>query len=342
MPLGFHPGRRVFYVSVEAAEGTFAGATTVFAISNATLPVQSLKFDPEIAFEDRRPDSNSAQEIQGVPGAQKASISFTSRWVTGVSKGVAGAMAPLLKTCMAEAIVATTSVTYTWSENSGTRLSCGWGIIRDDGTIEVEHAIAGAGLTKLTLKADDKGKPLMADWTLVGKVAYESAVVVEIDDSTPQAGSIVYINDYTKGFTFAGLTARSGLLSRSISKFQLDISQKGDLGTDVGDPSGYDWLHNGTVDVTLKADAAKTTVALAPDLTNLIAGATASAAMTITNAAGNTFTLTLPNLQPRKLAEGSRDGGNVSTWEVEAKAVRTSNGTGAITSDAYTFLFAGA
>jgi len=101
-------------------------------------------------------------------------------------------------------------------------------------------------------------------------------------------------------------------------------------------------MHAGLCDVTLKADAAKTTVAGAPDLANLIAGATASAAMTITNAAGNTFVLTLPNLQPTKLSEGSRDGGNVSTWDIEADAVKTNNGSAAVASDAFTLLFGGA
>ena len=342
MPQGFHPGRRVLYLSIESTTGTFAGATTVFAIGNATLPAQSLKFAPTVDFTERRTDSNSAQKNRSVPGAQKATITFSSRWITGASKGVPGALSPLLKTAMKETVVATTSTAYTWDENTQTRLSVGWGTIRDDGTIEVQHAIAGAGLQKLVLKADDKGKPVMADWTLIGKVAYESAVVVALDDSTPQAGSIVYVDDYTKGFTFAGLTVRSGLLSRSISKFELDISQKSDLGPDVGDPSGYDWMHAGLCDVTLKADAAKTTVAGAPDLANLIAGATASAAMTITNAAGNTFVLTLPNLQPTKLSEGSRDGGNVSTWDIEADAVKTNNGSAAVASDAFTLLFGGA
>lgn len=339
MALGFHPGRRILYIYAESTEGTYQGSSTVFAVGNATIPVESLKFDPTIDFQDRRPDGPSGQDIQSVAGAQKATISFTSRLVQSNTAGTAGILSNLLKTCMKETIVALTSVTYTWDENSTTRLSVGWGMIRDDGTIEVQHAIAGAGLQKVVIRADDKGKPIMCDWTLLGKIAYESSVVVELDDASPQS-AIVYVDDNAKGFTFKGLTARSGLLSRSISKFSLEISNKGDLGTDVGDASCYDWFHNGVCDVTFKADAAKTTVASAPDLANIIAGTQASAVVTVTNAAGAKFTLTLPNLQPKKLTEGNRDGGNISTWDIEASAHRTQDGVTALASDAFSLAFA--
>lgn len=338
MPLSFHPGRRTLYVAAESSEGTYIGSSTLFAVGKATLPTESLKFDPVVDFHDRRVDGPSAQSIRSIPGAQKATISFTSRLVGSNSAGGAGVLSDLLKTCMTETISAGTSVEYTWNENSTNRLSLGWGIIRDDGGIELEHAIAGAGLQKVVIHADDKGKPIMCDWTFLGKIAYETSIVVELDDATPNT-SIIYVDDFAKGFTFKGLTVRSGILSRSISKFSLEISNKGELGADVSDASCYDWFHNGVCDVTLKADAAKTTAGAAPDIANLVSGAQASAAFTVSNAAGATFTLTLPNLQPKKLSEGSRDGGNISTWDIEAEAHRTADGSTAQASDAFKLTF---
>lgn len=337
MPLTFNPKRKSFYLMAETLEGTLVTSTTLFVIGNATLPVESLKFTPDVAFEERNPLSPTGQPLVSIANRAAGEFSFNTPFVSAATAGVAGPLSPLLRTFMAEVLVADTSSSYHFTPFSTIRLSAGYGTIREDGTVEVQVALSGCGVSKASLKADGPGKRLMVDWTIKGKQAYATAAPVVIDDSSPQT-AIVYVDDLTDGFTFRNATVRSGMFSRNISKFELDFGLTGDLGVDIGDGSTYDWFKYGDCKPIIKLDPAMDTVANAPDLATLISGGHASAGFTVTNSAGRTLTVSIPNLQPTKLSEGSRD--QSVTWEVEALCARSSNGVAAATPDAYSLVIA--
>ena len=338
MPTTYNQKRRVLYVAAETTEGTYIGSTTLFAVGNATLPADSIKYTPTVSFTERDPDGPSLQQIAAVPGQSSAKIAFSTRFVTNTAAGVVGALDKLLQTALSSTVVATTSVTYKFNPNTTARLSIGFGIINESGTLELEHAIAGAGPTKITLKADGIGKPLMVDWEFEGKTAYDSAVVAEIDDATPNTG-ITYIDDNTLGFRYLGLTVSSGLLSRCISKFEFDLGIKGSLGNDISDKSGHDWFKIESCNPVLKIDPTKVAVTASAEITNMINGQMASASCTMTSTGGTrTFALTIPNLQPTAISDDSV--GAVSTWGITASARRSQTGAAVDAPDAFSIVLA--
>lgn len=339
MPITQNAKRRVLYIKTEGATpGTFVGKTALFAIGNAVIPPDSIKFSPDISMFDRKPDGPSLQPLASVAGQAAGKISFSSRLIGPATKGVAGPLSDLFKACaMSEVLVAATSATLKEDPNSQIRLSCGFGSIQEDGLLEVEHALAGCAVSKLEIKAGKVGEPIMCDWELTGKIAYETAAVVAVDDATPNMG-ITFVNDSTQGFKFLGLTVTSGLLSRSINNFAFTRGLPVELGTNASDLAGYDYCKFGQTDPQVKIDPSKVAVATANDVANFVAGAAASAGFTVTNAAGATFSMAFPNLQPMSLSDDAR--GPVSTWGITAHCRRSLTGSAADASDAFTMVFA--
>lgn len=336
MPLSYNHNRRVLYVAAESTEGTYAGSATLFAVTNATLPPDSIKFSPSVTFTDRNPDSPSLQQIAAVPGQASGKISFTSRLTGSASAGALPAIDKMLTSALTGVATAGTSVVYSFNPSASKRLSVGYGTIAEDGSLELQHAIAGAGPSKITIKADGIGKPIMIDWEFTGKIAYDTNFVT-VDDATPNTG-ITFIDDNTLGYRYLGLTVSSGLLNRAVSKFEFDLGIKGQLGNDITDKAGHDWFKLESCNPVLKIDPSKVSAATSSELVNLIQGASASAGFTITNAAGRTFALAIPNLQPTALSDDSV--GPVSTWGITASARRSQNGTTADAADAFKITFA--
>ena len=332
----YNQKRRILYVAPEATAGTYVPTATLFAVGNATLPADSIKYTPTVIMTDRDPDGPSLMQIAAVPGQSSAKIGFTTRFVTGATAGTAGPLDKILATVMQSTAVSGTSVTYKFNPNSLARLSVGFGIINEDGTSELEHAIAGAGPSKITIKADGIGKPLMVDWEFEGKPAYDTSWV-ETDDATPNT-AITYVDDNTTGFRYTGITVSSGLLARTVSKFEFDIGIKGQLGNDITDKSGYDYWKLESCNPVLKIDPTKVSAASAADITNMLNGKTASAGVTLTAPNNRTFSLSIPNLQ---ITAASDDAvGPASTWGITASARRTQNGATADAADAFTIVLA--
>lgn len=338
MPLSLNAHRRVLYIKAEGATpGTFVGKTTLYAVSNAVIPPDSIKYAPKVEFADRKPDGPSLQPLASVAGASSATVSFTSRLIGPSSKGTAGPLSDLFKSAaMSETLVASTSATFKEDPNSQVRLSIGVGTIQEDGLLEVEWAIAGAAPSKTDIKADGLGKPVMVDWSFLGKTAYDSGTLVAVDDATPNVG-ITFVDDDANGFKFMGLTLTSGLMAREVNNFTFSRGLPVELDTSISDLSAYGYCKYGQTDPTLKIDPSKVSVAAANDIANLIAGGSASAGFTLTNAAGKTFSMSFPKLQPVALSDDAR--GNVSTWGVEAHCRRTQTGAAVDASDAFTFIF---
>ena len=324
MALTYNHKRRILYVGTETAAGTYAGSATLFVVGNATLPADSIKFSPNVAFTERDPDGPSLQPIAAVPGQASGKISFNTRFIGTSALGVIGPLDKLLEPVLLASIATGVSVTYKFNPSSVARLSIGYGTINENGTLELEHAIAGAGPSKLTIKADGIGKPVMVDWEFEGKIAYDTGVPVAIDDATPDTG-ITFVDDATLGYRFLGLTVTSGLLSRTISKFEFDLGIKGSLGNDVADPAGHDYWKLEGCNPVLKIDPSKVSVATANDLANMISGAKASAGFTATSPGGGKFSLAIPALQPTSMSDDSV--GPVSTWGISASARRVQDGT---------------
>ena len=337
MPLTFNNRRRTLYFKAEPTEGQFVGTATLFVIGDAIVPSESIKPEFSIERTARTVDNPTGQEIASIHSRASGGLSFSNRLIAPSTKGSAGPLSDLLKTFLSETPVEGTSVTYKYDINSTTRLSIGWGVVREDGAFELQTAWAGASASKYSLKADGPGKAIMQDWTLLGKQAYDSSTPVVIDDNTPNT-AIVFVDDVKHGFTFRNVTNRTGLFARNISKFELDFDLKAELGTDIGDPSTYDWAKAGFVVPKIKADPALELNGSYPDLANYINGVTSSSGFTVTNANADTFTLTLAHVQPSKLSDGSRD--HTSTWEFEGECFRAQDGTTAAAADAVVMVFA--
>lgn len=339
MPLSIHSKRRILYIKTEGATpGTYVGSVTLFAIANATIPPDSIKgptFTP--SFTDRKPEGPSLQPLKSIAGAVQGKVAFSTRLIGPSSKGVAGPLSDLFKSAaMSETLVATTSATFKEDPNSQTRLSIGVGMIQEDGLLELEWALAGCAPSKLDIKAGKIGEVVMCDWEFTGKPAYATGTVIAIDDATPNVG-ITFVDDDAAGFKFMGLTVTSGLTSREINNFVWTRGLPVELDTSITDPSGYGYCKFGQTDPVLKIDPAKVPVATMNDVANFIAGATASAGFTLTNAGGKTFSMAFPVLQPTTLSDDAR--GAVSTWGVEAHCRRSETGAAVDASDAFTFIF---
>lgn len=338
MGMTIHPKRRHLYIGVESANGTWLGQATVMVVGNATVPHEKLKFSPTVEFHERNLDGSSLQQPKAEPGLASHKASFTTRLIAPASKGIAGPLSPLFKALgLSETLVAGVSATYVENPNSMTTLSIGVGLIREDGTVEVEYGIAGARVSSLTVKATGGGKIIECDWEVYGKMAYETGVIVALDDATPNNG-ITYVDDSANGFKFIGITARTGLFARDISNFEFSVGRSVELGIDIADLSGYDYGHIGKTKPTLKLDPSKVSIATANDLATLRSGATFAAAMTATAPSGATFSFSAPNAQVRSLSDDAR-GEAVSTWGITAECAR-SLGSGADASDAWQFVFA--
>ena len=339
MGLTIHPKRRHLYLLVESTAGTWMTSASVFVVANSTVPHESLKFMPTVEFTERDLDGASLQKIAAPSGSQSGAMSFSTRLIAPATKGVAGPLSPLFKALgLSETLVAGTSATYVEDPNSMTTLSVGWGIMREDGSIEVEHGIAGARVRKLDIKATGGGKLFMCDWELYGKIAYESTAPVAIDDATPNNG-ITYVDDNAAGFKFLGVTARTNLLARDISTFEFSVGRTVELGVDIGDKTGYDYAHIGGTDPTLKIDPTKVSIATASDLANMISGGMSAASLTATAPNGATFTWSTPNLQPISLSDDAR-GSATSVWGIQAKCRRSQTGLAVDASNAWQIVFA--
>lgn len=340
MSLSIHAKRRIFYVKTEGGTpGTYVSTVTLFAVGNATVPPENIK-GPNftVDFTERKVDGNSLQPLKAVAGAQIGKVSLTTRLIGPPTKGVAGPLSDMFKSAgLSEVLVATTSATFKEDPSSQTRLSIGVGMIQEDGLLEVEWALSGCAASKLDIKGDGIGKPVMCDWEFTGKPAYATGTLIAVDDATPNVG-ITFVDDDTQGFKFMKLSVTSGLTARQINNFVFSRGLPVDMDTDIADPSGHGWAKFGQTDPQVKLDPTKVPVATSNDVANLIAGATASAGFTLTNAAGATFAMAFPNLQPVALSDDAR--GNVSTWGITAHCRKSQTGVAVDASDAFTFIFA--
>lgn len=338
MGMTIHPKRRHLYLGVESANGTWLGVATVMVVGAATVPHEKLKFSPNVEFHERDLDGNSLQQPKAEPGLASGKASFTTRLIAPASPGTAGPLSPLFKALgLSETLAAGVSATYAENPSAMTTLSVGVGLIREDGTVEVEYGLAGCRVSSLTIKATGGGKIIECDWEVHGKLAYETAILVAADDASPNNG-ITYVDDSAQGFKFLGITARTGLFARDISNFEFSVGRSVELGIDIGDLSGYDYGHIGKTKPSIKLDPTKVTIATANDLATLRAGSTFAAAMTATAPNGAMFSFSAPNAQIISLSDDAR-GEATSVWGIQAEC-RRSLGSGVDASDAWQIVFA--
>lgn len=326
----YHAKRNILYIKTETTAGTFVGATALFVAANATLPFSDLKFAPTVEIAARAPEGPSLQQIQGVHGVASGKISFKTRLYTGGALGtVPAVLDDLFKACFCSStVVASTSVTYASDPNSQTRLSIGFGVLKEDGTAEIQHAIAGAaGTFKMT--AEKVGAPVMIEWEFTGKIAFETAVVVALDDATPQT-TITYADEVTNGVKFQALTSPSGLTARNVGGFEFDRGVDVELVTDTTDLAGYEYAKIAKDNPSVSMAPVWVPIATVNELSNLIAGSVESNAFTLGSTAGKKATFTFGKLERTGLSDDAR--GVAQTWGVKAEARRTNTGA---TSDAF-------
>jgi len=329
--MSFSAKRKILYVNVETIAGTYVTSTTLFTAANAIIPMGDIKFAPTIDVTERQPDGPSLQAIQGVHGTAQGKVTFSTAFYTGGAAGTAPTgLSDLLKACFqSEATVASTSNTYASDPNSQTRLSIGWGVLKADGTAEVQHAIAGAAGT-FKMKADKVGGLVMIDWDFTGKIAFESTTPVAVDDATPTT-TITYADEVANRLKFMAVTG-TGLFAAglNVGGFEFDRGASVEMETDITDPSGFSCAKFSGDAPTVSCAPVMTPVATKNHLAELVAGGVSSNSLTVGSTAGKRMVITWPKLETVGLTDEAR--GVTQTWGVKANCRRTSTGTA---SDAY-------
>lgn len=321
-----HNRRRILYAKIETTPGTYVGDATLFAAANAQLlQAKNIKFAPSVNRVDRDPDGISLQKIAAVHGQGAGKVTFESAVFASGTAGTAPAYSALLKGCfLKETIVALTSVTYTKDPNSLNTLSIGCGILQEDGTVEIQWAIAGAR-GNVIWKADKIGSPIMADWTFDGKLAVTGSTV---SPSPVQAAMTTLtfadeVANVVKFWQFQG--SPSGIFNRQVNNFTLDFGTKVEIATDTLDAAGYGYALMGEDAPTLKLDPAKVPKTIIDDVSNYFAGTVFSSSVLLGATAGKKLGITAPNCQLAGLGDAAR--GVVSTWDGSIDLLRTSTGT---------------
>lgn len=333
--MSYHAKRKILYVKAETTAGTYIGSATLFAATNAIIPMSDIKFAPEVEVVERLLDGPSLQAIQGVHGTAKGKITFSTAFYTSGAAGTApSGLSDLLKACfMSETVVASTSVTYASDPNSQVRLSIGWGVLKEDGTAEVQHALAGcAGTVKF--KADKVGGLVVADWEFSGKIAFESAAPVAVDDATPQS-TITYADEVANRLKFMAVTG-TGLFAAglNVGGFEFDRGATVEMETDIVDLAGFNCAKFGGDAPTVSCAPVMTPIATKNHLSELVVGGVMSNSLTLGSTAGKRIVFTWPKLETVGATDEAR--GVTQTWGIKANARRTS--TGAV-SDAFSIAF---
>ena len=337
----YHPRRKHFYHALESPAGTPTAAATLFTVGDEVIPVETIKLTPGTEFTERSVDGASLQNLLSVPGRTPMKLGFSSRLIAPTTKGVAGPLSNLFKaTNLLETLVAATSATYVETPDTISRLSCGFGLLAEDGSNEYQVELSGCGVSSFKIKADGLGKPVMIDWELLGKLAYISAAYVIIDDGTPNNG-VTYADDVANGFRLISASLTTGLATRSISKFEFDLGRSVELGNawNIADPTGYDYAHLGKSKPMITIDPTVVSVAAANDLLNMVNGGNAAFSFTLAAPSGAAFTFNAPLLQPQSMSE-EKFGDAIASWGIKALCARKQDGVTADSSNAFSFVFA--
>lgn len=329
--MSFHGKRKILYIKAETTAGTYVTSTLLFAGANAIIPMSDIKFSPTVDITERNPDGPSLQAIEGVHGTQQGKLTFSTAFYTSGAAGTAPTgLSDLMKACFqSETTSAGVSNTYASDPNSQVRLSMGWGVLKEDGTAEVQHAIAGAAGT-YKMKADKVGNIVMVEWEFTGKIAWESAAPVAVDDATPQT-TITYADEVANRLKFMAVTG-TGLFAAglNVGGFEFDRGVSVEMETDITDPSGFSYAKFMTDAPTVSCAPVMTPIATKNHLSELVAGGVSSNSLTVGSAAGKRMVITWPKLETVGLTDETR--GVTQTWGVKANARRTNTGTA---SDAY-------
>lgn len=336
MAQALHNKRRILYAKVETTPGTYVGDGTLFVAANAQLlQAKNIKFMPNVSNYARDPDGISLQPIAGVKGQGSGKVTFESVAFTSGAAGTAPAYSALLRACfLKETISAGVSVTYAKDPNSTVTLSMGVGILQEDGSVEVQWAMAGVR-GNVIHKAGKIGEPIVFDWSFDGKLAVSAGVVLP---STDQAAMTTLtfadeVANVVKFWQFSGTP--TGIFARQINNMTLDMGTGVELTTDTVDPSGYGYAILAKDSPTLKLDPSKVPRTIKNDVADHLSGTLFSSTVTLGSVAGKKLSYNLPNCQITGLGDATR--GNVSTWDCSIDLVRTATGT---TSDAVSFVFA--
>lgn len=321
-----HNRRRILYAMIETTPGTYVGDAALFVAANAQLlQAKNIKFAPTVATVERDPDGISLQPIAAVHGQGSGKVTFESAVFASGTAGTAPAYSALLKGCfLKETVVAVTSVTYTKDPNSLNTLSIGCGILQEDGTVEIQWAIAGAR-GNVVWKADKIGSPIMAEWTFDGKLAVTGSTV---SPSPVQAAmtSLTFANEVANVIRFWQFQGTpTGIFNRQVNNFALDFGTKTELASDTLDAAGYGYALIGEDKPTIKVDPAKVPKTIVDDVSNYFAGTTFSSSVALGATAGKRLSISAPNCQLSGLGDSAR--GVVSTWDGSIDLRRTPTGT---------------
>jgi hypothetical protein len=316
----FHYKRRRFFAMVEATPGTPIVAASLFVLGNGKIPVYNLKCVPGVQNMDRNPDGSTFDSIDSVRWGDFFTITFQTDAYCGTGLGVPPSYALLYKSCaMGETIVASTSTTYTVDSDACPTISIGVEQIDDTGAID-KRIIAGGCLGTFVTASDAIGKPGRTSWTFIGKSAYVSSVLQDLDGTT--VASVIYDDSTTKLPQLRETTITDGGVSVQANAFSFDRGLTTEWETDLADPTGYKKRIVASSNPKLTIDPAKMPVATQATLSQLFQGTTGAVNVTIGKAAGNRIKYNLTRAQKESLSDDAR--GVTSTYGTTYRSNRSS------------------
>ncbi len=293
--MGILLNRAQVAAKIETVEGT---AETLSA-SDAFL-VFTPKADPEVERYKRDPVRANLGQLESLPGARSAKLTFTVELAGSGTAGTAPAWGKLLKACgCSETVVANTSVTYAPASTGIPSMTLA---LYMDGVIK---KIWGArGTFQLVL---EKGKPGLINFTFTGAdySVTDGALLSGVSYSTVQPPTLLGVT-----FTYDSYAAK-------ISKLTLDAGNQVILADDVTKSSGHFAALITERDPKITFDPEMVTVAT-KDFFGQWVG-TAGKALSLSglgSTAGNLVALSAPKCQIEEIKLGER----TAYWTLEVSA----------------------
>lgn len=282
-------------VEIEAVEGT---AETLVAAD--VILAYNPDFSPGVAMNTRNPVRSSLSPWAMVPGKRDAKLSFSSDLVGPGAAGDAIHLSDVLKICgVAEALVASTSATYTPASSS---ISSGSAAKYTDG--KCLKLWGARGNARLVL---DAGKPGLFTFDLQGADWSDT-------DAALLAGASL---ESTLPPIFQNATLTIDSYSAVLSKVEIDFGNTLTLRSSVNAASGNLSALITDRQPKITFDPENVLAATKDFMSIWRAGTEVAFSATIGSATGNTIEITAPKVQFESIKPASRDG--LSVFEISAQ-----------------------
>ena len=343
-----HTGRRLIYMAAQTDQWTPVATATLFTAANILCQCDSPEFTPTTAMVKRdKVAGPSLQPIAGIPGASTAKVKFSHPFFTAGTSGVAitaPSWALAAKAASHDVVVNDTGATvgYTPADsvsirknpNNVTYVTVGFGILTQDGTVEVRWAVSGAR-SNMTFKSGKPGEPFVLEHELEGALMYEAvsgtyAIAPNPIDNTP-ASAIVFPDSGLTAVRFGLAQSASGIFTRQFSAISLDAGNKLEVTPDVVGPAFAGYAVVVSEAPTLTVDPMIVAPGTANDVSTLAAGTVQASSVVFGTVAGQTLEI---DCRAQYTGLSMKAVGARAGWEAKCDLVATDK----TTNDAYTLI----